>query len=149
ILALIRVRKAPEEVAEGEWWIDIDLQQQIFATYEGDRMVFAGLISSGLSRWPARVVVSQVWRSDLTTPMEGGVKGDDYYYIDAVPHTLFYDGEIALHGAYWHDDFGRPKSHGCVNMAPRVAEWGYFWAEGAPNDLWVWAHHTVWGEFLY
>lgn len=149
ILALIRVRKAPEEVAEGEWWIDIDLQQQIFATYEGDRMVFAGLISSGLSRWPTRVVVSQVWRSDLTTPMEGGVKGDDYYYIDAVPHTLFYDGEIALHGAYWHDDFGRPKSHGCVNMAPRVAEWVYFWAEGAPNDLWVWAHHTVWGEFLY
>ncbi|MFW6183867.1 MAG: L,D-transpeptidase [Chloroflexota bacterium] len=148
MMALIQQRTPPDEVGAEEYWVDVDLQQQIFAAYEGDRMVYAGLISSGLPRWATRTGLNQVWRRDLTTPMEGGERGDDYYYIEAVPHTLYFDGEIALHGAFWHDDFGRMKSHGCVNMAPRVAEWVYYWSEDAPNDLWVWVHHSTWGEFL-
>ena len=128
--------------------MDVDLTQQIFAAYEGDRLVYAGLVSSGLSRWPTRVGLNQVWERRELTPMEGGVEGDDYYFIDDVPHNLFFDGEIALHGAPWHDDFGRPKSHGCVNMAPYTAEWVYNWSEHAPNDLWVWVHWANFEEVL-
>ena len=147
-LSLVRVRQRPEPVGENEYWVDVDLTQQIFAAYEGDRMVYAGLIASGLPRWPTRVGLGQVWARFEKTKMSGGVVGDDYYYLEDVPHTMYYDGEIALHGAYWHDDFGRQKSHGCVNMAPRDAEWVFNWSEDAPNDLWVWSHHSRHGEFL-
>lgn len=146
-LALLTVRERPGGVEEEAYWVDVDLSQQTFAAYEGDRMVFAGLISSGLPRWPTRVGLNQVWSRHETTPMSGGVVGDDYYYIEDVPHTLYFDGETALHGAYWHDDFGRPKSHGCVNMPPRAAEWVFEWSTEAPNDLWVWVHHSYHSEF--
>ena|GEM_PF-624475 len=147
-VALVTVRQPPDAVDPGEYWVDVDLSQQTFAAYEGKRMVYAGLISSGLSRWETRTGLNQVWSRHETTPMSGGVAGDDYYYIEDVPHTLYFDGETALHGAYWHDDFGRPKSHGCVNMAPRTAEWVFYWSEDAPNDLWVWVHNSYHSEFI-
>ncbi|MDX1686963.1 MAG: L,D-transpeptidase [Candidatus Promineifilaceae bacterium] len=141
-LALTQWREQPGDVGEDAYWVDVDLTQQTFTAYEGDRMVYAGLISSGLPRWPTRVGLFRVWSRHETTRMSGGVLGDDYYYIAEVPHTLYFDGEIALHGAYWHDDFGRPKSHGCVNMPPRAAEWVYYWSENAPGDLRVWVHYS-------
>ena len=64
----------------------------------------------------------------------------DYYVVEDVPHTMYFNVDIALHGAYWHDRFGYKHSHGCVNMPLRDAEWVYFWSENAPNDLWVWVH---------
>lgn len=146
-LALLTLRERPQGVEADEFWVDIDLNQQTFAAYEGDRMVFAGLHSSGLARWPTRRGLFRVGRIYLTTPMVGGVVGDDYYYIEGVTHTMFFDGDIALHGAFWHDDFGRPKSHGCVNIAPRAAEWLYYWARGGPGDLRVWVHGSHWSEF--
>lgn len=147
-VAVTHVRPRPDAVEADEFWVEVDLTEQIFAAYEGDRMVYAGLVSSGLNRWPTRTGLNQVWERRLLAPMRGGTVGDDYYYIDDVAHSLYYDGEIALHGAFWHDDFGRPKSHGCVNMAPRTAEWVWDWSENAPNDLWVWVHYANAGEFL-
>ncbi len=147
-VALIIPRPRPGDVGPDDFWMDVDLKQQTFSAYEGDDLVYAGLISSGLSRWPTRVGLNPVWERRELTPMEGGVEGDDYYYIDDVPHNLFYDGEIALHGAFWHDDFGRPKSHGCVNMAPYTAEWVYNWSEDAPGPLWVWTHYSNYEEIL-
>lgn len=146
-VALLVWRERPRGVEADEFWVDVDLSQQTFAAYEGDRMVFAGLHSSGLARWPTRRGLFRVGRTYLRTPMVGGEVGDDYYYIDAVPHTMFFDGDIALHGAFWHDDFGRPKSHGCVNIAPRAAEWLYYWAMGGPGDLRVWVHGSHHSEF--
>ena len=147
-VALTTVRPRPGDVGPEEYWVDVDLTQQIFAAYEGDHLVYAGLISSGLSRWETRTGLNQVWERHETTPMEGGVLGDDYYYIDDVNHTLYFDAEIALHGAFWHDDFGRPKSHGCVNMAPYTAEWVFDWSKRAPNDLWVSVHYADYADIL-
>ncbi len=147
-VAIMQVRERPGAVGRDEFWVEVDLTEQTFAAYEGDRMVFAGLVSSGLNRWATRQGLNQVWERRLLAPMQGGVVGDDYYYIDDVAHSLYYDGEIALHGAFWHDDFGRQKSHGCVNMAPRTAEWVYEWSENAPNDLWVWVHYANLAEFI-
>ncbi|HSM55100.1 MAG TPA: L,D-transpeptidase, partial [Candidatus Sulfomarinibacteraceae bacterium] len=66
-----------------------------------------------------------------------------------VPHTMFFDGDIALHGAYWHNDFGAPRSHGCVNMTPRDAEWVWYWSEEGPNDdLWVYVYSSPQDYFL-
>ena len=147
-LALTTARERPASVEPGEYWVDVDLSQQTIATYEDDRMVYAALISSGLSQWATRVGLNQVWERRLSAPMQGGEPGEDYYCIDGVLHTLYFDGEISLHNAFWHDDFGRPKSHGCVNLPPRVAEWIYYWSEEASNDLWVWSHYSDHAEFI-
>lgn len=139
-VSLVEVSPRPEGISEGEFWVEIDLYEQSFAAYEGDRMVYAGLVSSGLNRWPTREGLFQVWSRHLQTKMSGAEGQVDYYFIEDVPHTLFFDDDIALHGAFWHDRFGYKHSHGCVNMPPRAAEWVYYWSENAPNTLWVWVH---------
>jgi hypothetical protein len=139
-LSIIEVKPRPEEVGENEYWVEVDLYEQNFAAYEGDRMVYAGLVSSGLNRWPTNEGLFQVWERWLTTEMSGAEGKVDYYVVEDVPHTMYFDYDIALHGAYWHDRYGYKHSHGCVNMAPRDAEWIWYWSEQAPNDLWVWVH---------
>jgi hypothetical protein len=147
-LALIDVSPRPEDVAKHEFWVEVDLFEQTFAAYEGDRMVYAGLVSSGLDRFPTNEGIFQVYARNREWLMYGGDVGDDYYYLQDVPHTMFFDDDIALHGAYWHNDFGAKRSHGCVNMLPRDAEWIWYWSEQAPNDLWVHVHSSDADYFL-
>ncbi len=139
-VSLVDPNQRPEGVGANEYWVEIDLYEQTFAAYEGDRMVYAGLVSSGLNRWPTWEGLFQVWDRHLKTKMSGAEGKIDYYFIEDVPHTMFFDNDIALHGAFWHDRFGYKHSHGCVNMPPRDAEWVFYWSEGAPNDLYVWVH---------
>jgi hypothetical protein len=139
-VSLVELSARPEEIGEDEYWVEIDLYEQSFAAYEGDRMVYAGLVSSGLNRWPTNEGLFQVWSRHSETKMSGADGRIDEYYVQDVPHTMFFDNDIALHGAYWHDRFGYKHSHGCVNMPPRDAEWVYNWSANAPSDLWVWVH---------
>jgi len=139
-VSLVDVNPRPEGVGEDEFWVEVDLYEQAFAAYEGDLMVYAGLISSGLNRWPTYEGLYQVWDRQDTTKMSGAEGKVDYYFIEDVPHTMFFDQDIALHGAFWHDRFGYKHSHGCVNMPPRAAEWVYNWSTGSSANLWVWVH---------
>jgi len=139
-VSIIDVNPRPAEVAPGEYWVEVDLYEQNFAAYEGQRMVYAGLLSSGLNRWPTYEGIFQVWERHMMTNMSGAEGKVDYYVVEDVPHTMYFNVDIALHGAYWHDRFGYKHSHGCVNMPLRDAEWIFFWSENAPNDLWVWVH---------
>jgi len=141
-VSIVDVHEVPDDVNEGEYWVEVDLYEQTFAAYEGERMVYAGLISSGLNRWPTYEGLFQVFSSYYQAKMSGAEGKVDYYFIEDVPYTMYFDrkNEIALHGAYWHDRYGYKHSHGCVNMPPRDAEWVYYWSDGAPNDLWVWVH---------
>ncbi len=139
-VSLVEVNEPPEGVSAGAFWVEIDLYEQTAAAYEGSRMVYASLISSGLNRWPTHEGLFQVWDRHRATKMSGAEGKVDYYFIEDVPHTMFFDQDIALHGAYWHDRFGYKHSHGCVNMPPLAAEWVYNWSAGAPEDLWVWVH---------
>lgn len=139
-VSLVDSNPRPEGVGAEEYWVEIDLYEQSFAAYIGNRMVYAGLISSGLNRWPTNEGLFQVWERHLKTKMSGAEGKIDYYFIEDVPHTMYFDYDIALHGAFWHDRFGYKHSHGCVNMPPRDAEWVFNWSAGAPNDLWVWSH---------
>lgn len=141
-VSLLDVDGPPEDVGTGEYWVEVDLYEQTFAAYEGPRMVYAGLISSGLNRWPTEEGIFQVWSRHVQTKMSGAEGKVDYYYIEDVPFTMYFDrrNEIALHGAYWHDRYGYKHSHGCVNMPVRDAEWVFNWSAEAPTDLWVWVH---------
>lgn len=141
-VSLVQPIPRPAEIGENEFWTAVDLYEQSLAAYEGDRMVFATLISSGLNRWPTYEGIFQVWDRWDKTNMSGAEGRVDYYIVEDVPHTMYFDrnNEIALHGAYWHDRFGYKHSHGCVNMPPLTSEWVYNWSATAPNDLWVWVY---------
>jgi hypothetical protein len=141
-VSLLDVDDSPEEVGDGDFWVEVDLFEQTFAAYEGPRMVYAGLISSGLNKWPTEEGIFQVFSRYQQTKMSGAEGKVDYYFIEDVPYTMYFDrrNEIALHGAYWHDRYGYKHSHGCVNMPVRDAEWVFNWSAEAPTDLWVWVH---------
>jgi lipoprotein-anchoring transpeptidase ErfK/SrfK len=113
----------PAEI-DTERWVAIDLYEQVLTAYEGDRPVFTTLISSGLPWWATNEGLFNVtWmrpRDDMTQDLP-----NDFYYLEEIPWTSFFDRGIAMHGTYWHDGFGYPQSHGCVNMSITDAHWLY------------------------
>lgn len=113
----------------GEKWIEIDLSDQKLTAHQGDVIVLESLISSGLwNRTP--VGEYRIWYKIKSTKMEGGSKlNNSYYYLPNVPYAMFFNSDIGIHGTYWHSDFGRPKSHGCVNAPTPIAEKLYYWAD--------------------
>lgn len=115
----------PEELAAR--WIYVDLSEQSLTAYQGVYPVFTTLVSTGLARYPTVVGDFEVYVKYDSTRMTGGY-GADYYDLANVPHTMYFYGGYALHGAYWHDNFGNPMSHGCVNLALPDAELLYNWA---------------------
>ena len=132
----------PNNVPADAKWVEVDLYEQTLVAYEGNQMVYASLISSGLNKWPTREGLFEVWDRYQQVKMSGAEGKVDYYFIEDVPFTMYFDRSkgIALHGAYWHDGFGYKKSHGCVNMPPRDAEWVWHWSEGDEEPLYVWVH---------
>ena len=110
-------------------WVSIDLYEQVAIAYEGGEPVFATLISSGLEEWPTNEGVFHVYVRFTRKMMSGAYNKPDFYYLQEVPWTMFYDDQIALHGAYWHDGFGYRRSHGCVNMTITDAHWLFNWSQ--------------------
>lgn len=119
----------PQQIDPDERWIEVNLQEQTLAAYEGSRMVYATLISSGLPHTPTITGLYRVWIKIKHRKMSlGSLERGDYYYLADVPWTMYFQGSYAVHGTYWHDDFGRPKSRGCVNLSPLDAYWLFQWA---------------------
>lgn len=110
-----------------ERWISIDLFEQVLIAYEGERPVFATLVSTGLPRWPTYEGTFNIYIRHQREFMSWGTVGDDFYSLEEVPWTMFFDAGRALHGAYWHDGFGYRRSHGCVNLSITDARWLYDW----------------------
>jgi lipoprotein-anchoring transpeptidase ErfK/SrfK len=133
----------PPGVPSGAAWIDINLFEQTLAAYVGDRMVYATLVSSGLPGWNTPPGLFEIWNKVLAGKMSGADGRPDYYFLEDVPWTLYFNQDVALHGAYWHDGFGYQHSHGCVNLAPLDARWLFEWAPEAawvqvrPGEAWI------------
>jgi lipoprotein-anchoring transpeptidase ErfK/SrfK len=109
-------------------WIEIDLTRQRLIAWEGDTSVYAVTISTGKEGYETPTGTYAIQTKHEVTRMQG----DDYDVPD-VPFTMYYDGGYAIHGAYWHNNFGTPVSHGCTNVALDHAEWLFKWAEvGTP-----------------
>jgi len=114
--------------------IEIDLTNQKLYAKEGDRVVYEFLISSG--KWGRTPTGNfSIWVKLNSTRMEGGNKAlGTYYNLPNVPYTMyFYNEDIpksrgyGIHGAYWHNNFGHPMSHGCINMKTAEARLLYEW----------------------
>ena len=118
----------------GERWMAVDLFEQTLIAYEGDRPVFATLVSTGLPKWSTNEGSFPIWARLERDSMSGATGAPDAYALQAVPWTMYFDGGISLHGAYWHDDFGYRRSHGCVNLSVSDAKWLYDWSREIEAD---------------
>jgi lipoprotein-anchoring transpeptidase ErfK/SrfK len=117
----------PNGVGATEHWIDVDLGTQTLVAYEGDTPVLTSAISSGMAQWPTVTGQFRTWMKHETQDMSGYHLGYNYYLPD-VPYVMYFFQDYAIHGAYWHNNFGTPMSHGCVNMNPADAGWLFAWA---------------------
>jgi uncharacterized protein YgiM (DUF1202 family) len=127
-VGVARGRARPAAIRSNERWVAVSLRDQTAVAYEGDQPVYAALAATGL---PATPTVQGIFRTWLRRPggkMSGGRPGAGYYYIEEVVWTTFFYSGYALHSAYWHDAFGRPRSHGCVNLSLYDAWWLYNWS---------------------
>lgn len=121
------VGKRPYGVGENERWIDINLSSQTLSAFEGDTLIFSSVISSGTANHPTVTGQFRTWLKYESQTMDGRRLGYDYY-LENVPYVMYFYQDYAIHGAYWHDNFGTPMSHGCVNMNIADSQWLFNWA---------------------
>jgi hypothetical protein len=138
--------------AAGKKWLEVNISEQRLYAYQGDTLVSSTLISTGIEPNHTEQGVFHVRYKLEKTDMAGitdssgqvialgegeGQLGTPYDVKD-VPHVMYfnYDAE-ALHGAYWHNNFGTPMSHGCVNLPLDMATFLFDWA---PLGTMVWVH---------
>ncbi|MBU2577729.1 L,D-transpeptidase [Patescibacteria group bacterium] len=114
--------------SEAEKWIEIDLSEQKLIAWEGKNRFLESAISSGKwSRTPKGEF--NIWAKFKYAKMSGGNKENNtYYYLPNVPYTMYFYKGFGLHGTYWHNNFGEPMSHGCVNLPTLAAERLFYWA---------------------
>lgn len=122
-----RIMPVARAADSAEKWVNVNLYEQVLTAYEGDKLVFATLISSGLPDFQTNQGTFKVWSRQTSTPMSGAMGQPDFYSLPAVPYVMFFDNDISLHGTYWHDGFGFKHSHGCVNMSIADAKWVFKW----------------------
>jgi LysM repeat protein len=107
----------------GAKWIDVDLSGQTVRAYQGNTVVRSMMVSTGIARYPTPPGTFKIYAKYPSVTMSG-----PGYYLPGVPHTMFFYRGYALHGTYWHSNFGTPMSHGCINLTQGDAAWLYSWA---------------------
>ncbi len=104
-------------------WIDVDLTNQMLYAYEDSTLVGSFLVSTGVAAHPTVTGQYYIYVKYTSTLMTG-----PGYYLPDVPYTMYFYQGYGIHGTYWHNNFGTPMSHGCVNMRTSEAEWLFNWA---------------------
>jgi hypothetical protein len=142
---LVRIdapKEWPSFATEGRKWIDVSILRQTLVAYEGKRPVYATLVSTGADGLgdPEKTHstirgVFLVHTKHVTVTMDSD-EAEDRFDLRDVPYVQYFHEGYALHAAYWHDDFGRPRSHGCINLHPTDAAWLFGWTDPKVPDAW-------------
>lgn len=135
-LRIANTAEIPADLAPDERWIDVNLSSQTLVAYIGKTPVFATLVSSGKEskiKDKDHSTPRGQWRvreKHLTTTMDGDgtAAGDLPYSIEDVPYVMYFHKAYALHGAFWHRNYGVRMSHGCINLAPLDAKRLFYFA---------------------
>jgi lipoprotein-anchoring transpeptidase ErfK/SrfK len=129
VLLALAVMAAPATgAAKAQKAIVVSISQQMLWAYKGDQVVLNSYVSTGRSGFDTPLGSFAVLSKLPSQTMEG-VIGGEYYNVPDVPWVLYFtNGGHALHGTYWHNNFGTPMSHGCINLPMDVAAWLYDWA---------------------
>jgi len=117
------VNSVNELKASSDRWIQVDLSEQMLTAWEGDRPIYSILVSTGsaVSPTPMGVFTVQAMYDSVRVEREDNTLSD-------IPYVLYFATHYAIHGAYWHQNFGTPVSRGSVNVAVDHAAWLYYWA---------------------
>jgi len=110
----------PGNVGENERWIDVDLSSQRVYAYQGDQLQNSFVVSTGTWLHPTVTGTYKVYVKYRSAAMSG-----PGYYLPNVPYIMYFYKGYGLHGTYWHNNFGTPMSHGCVNLRTEEAKWLY------------------------
>ena len=112
-----------------ERWVEVDLNEQMAIAYEGVRPVKVFVISSGVGDSPTVTGTYRIWVKIAMQDMRGGNRATGTaYHVEEVKNVQYFFEDYAFHGTYWHSNFGRPMSRGCINLTEDDAEWLFDWA---------------------
>lgn len=140
--AVVELPPVASGIGPGERWIDVDLSSQGLVAFEGDRPVYATIVSTGRrSTDPEkdhRTVIGsfRIREKHVSTTMDDDGASDGTYRIEDVPWVMYFEKSLALHGAFWHSGFGRERSHGCVNLTPHDARHLFGWVGPSLPEGW-------------
>lgn len=127
-------------------WVGVSTYEQNLVAYEGERPVMATLVSTGDMDEEQWQTDTGAWEVELfweAGPMEGAAGSEDVYALDQVPYHMYFNWLEALHGVYWHDNFGYYWSHGCVNLSVSDAKW--LWDNWVIMGTRVYVYDEKWG----
>lgn len=148
-------KKMPAWAQKGEKWIDVSITKQTLVLYEGTKAVYATLMSSGEAGLASaegttatRRGIFRIHTKHVSATMASNETGEEFELRD-VPYVQYFEDGYALHGAYWHDRFGVPKSHGCINLAPEDARRVFAWTEPQVPTGWHGALLPLQGTVLF
>ncbi len=128
----------PAGVNNGRW-IEVNEGEQTLSVYENGQLQFATLIATGAKPFYTRPGLFHIYKKLPLETMQGSFEANksDFYYLEDVPWTMYFDEARALHGAYWRTLYGYMASHGCVNLSPGDAHWLFNWAKEG-DWVYVW-----------
>lgn len=143
-MRVIHARKEFPSFATGDRkWIDLSIYHQTLVAYEGRKAVFATLVSTGRGGMGDPETESatprgtfMIYAKHVSATMDGEDDAADSYSLLDVPFVQYFHKGFALHGTYWHDDFGKVRSHGCVNLAAYDAAWLFEWTDPQVSADW-------------
>lgn len=149
------VKKMPAWGKNGERWFDVNVTKQTLVAYEGTRAVYATLISTGEAGLedPAHSKATKrgifrIHTKHVSATMASNTIGEAFELRD-VPYVQYFEEGYALHGAYWHDRFGTPKSHGCINLTPEDARRLFFFTKPELPEGWHAVLQPLTGTVLF
>jgi hypothetical protein len=123
-------------------WIDVGIINQVMVLWEGQRPIYATLVSTGRdglgdpqTTHSTPVGTFRIYQKHITSTMDSDVADEEFELRD-VPWVMYFKGGFALHGAYWHNEFGRARSHGCVNLSPIDARLVFQWSSPQVPEHW-------------
>ena len=155
---LVRVDKMvqrPGWVKPGRTWIHVSILKQSMVAYEGDTPVYVTLVSTGADglgdpKTTHSTVRGQflIHTKHVTATMDSDEVGDEFDLRD-VPYVQYFSEGFAFHAAYWHDTFGTPHSHGCVNLSPSDSRWLFHWTDPPVPQAWHGAMSLRGGTLVY
>ncbi len=124
------------DIPDSQKLIEVNLTQQLVLAYENSRLVFAARAATGnryrIGRWSTPIGRFITFYKRPTRHMAAGDIASNGFDLPGVPWVLYITKSgISFHGTYWHNDYGRPRSHGCINLTPQAAKWLFRWTTPA------------------
>lgn len=145
------VKELRDGIKPDEVWVDVDISRQVLVMYKGKEPFFTTLVSSGsggkkrYTPTGAFRIYQKHWTTKMSAeekpPESAGDEKENAYRFDDVPYVQYIYAGIAFHAAFWHDRFGTPQSHGCINLSPKDAKYVFEHTEPKLAKGW----HAVYG----